>query len=318
VADSPAIYVLTGSDALLRDHWKKSLLDELLGDADRQLALSTFEPDAPLAEVLDTLRTPPLLGPPKRVVVVRDADTFISAHRDALAKCLANPPKSGVLLLLCANLDKRTRFAKALKPPVAKVIECNAPEGAALVQWIQQAAGQYGKTLAGPVSEMLATGIGSDLATLYNEIAKLATYVGDNPQITIDDVTAVVTASASPENFALVNALVAGDVARALDTLQSTLTVRGAEFAIMGQIAWHMRRAMQISAAVAEGQSPSAAMKTAKIWGNQQRDYQNLIQRRPLTKLRSDMRRLIATDLAMKSGQQAKPAMQQLLIALCS
>ncbi|MGA2265823.1 MAG: hypothetical protein ABSH10_05270, partial [Phycisphaerae bacterium] len=72
------VYVLVGHDAYLLDAARQRVLTAALDKADPQTCLGQHDGDAELAAVLDELRTLPLLGS-RRVVIVNPADEFVSA-----------------------------------------------------------------------------------------------------------------------------------------------------------------------------------------------------------------------------------------------
>ena len=294
---------------------RQQIVDQVLADADPQLCLSNFDSQVELSTVLDELRTLPFLAP-HRLVVISEAESFISAHRDALEKYLDSPSSTGTLVLMVSTWNKSTRLAKKL-PKVGELVTCDPPEGKQLSKWIADQAKQRGKKIQPAAVDMLAVSIGSDLAWLTNEIEKLATYAADRSEITTQDITDIVCASAAPEAFALSNAITAGNVQKALDCLSSAMTTRGAEFALLGQLAWHLRRALQVQQQVEQGANEFSAMKSARVFYGQ-REFAAMLKRRPRKKLQQDMRKLIAADLNMKSGAQSKSAMQQLIIELCT
>ncbi|MEE8296191.1 MAG: hypothetical protein V3R26_00005, partial [Hyphomicrobium sp.] len=101
------IYVVHGPEAYLKDHAVADVRQRALGADPDPLAYSHFGPSASLADVLDELRTLPLLSA-RRLVVVADADDFIKAHRAPLERYCAQPSTSASLLLICNTFDKRT------------------------------------------------------------------------------------------------------------------------------------------------------------------------------------------------------------------
>ena len=141
--------------------------------------------------------------------------------------------------------------------------------------------------------------------------------MGRRDTITLADVSALVTATAGPAAFALTDALTAGDAAGALTAMGGLLTVRGEEFRVLGLIGWHMRRVMRAHQMVAAGKGPDVAMKAVRVFYNRQQ-FANLLRRRPMNRLVSDFRRLLAADRAMKIGADAKTALQQLIVGLCA
>ncbi|NBB94511.1 MAG: DNA polymerase III subunit delta [Planctomycetes bacterium] len=311
---SNAIYVLHGKDAFLREDARKAIIHRLVGDADPQTCLATFDGEAALAEVLDELRTLPFLAS-HRVVIVREADAFVSANRETLEDYFENPSSSGTLILEVGAWPKNTKLAKKL-PAAGKLIECDSPQGGKLVTWIRKAGQRHGKVVDNAAAALLAEWVGNDLATLENELAKLACYVGNRETVTADDVTAVVAATAGPEAFAVTNAVIAGDIAAALRATFAALQTRGAEFALLGQLAWHVRRSLQAVQAIRAGQNRQSAIRAAKVFYNQ-REFEGMLKRRGERKLQQDMRRVLRADLGMKGGLAARAAMQDLVVQLC-
>src|SRR5687768_15703483 len=79
------IYVIFGAEAFLKREAMTQIVAQVLGDADPALALSEYDGggSVDLAAVFDDLRTLPFLTP-LRLVIVRDADTFITRCRQEL------------------------------------------------------------------------------------------------------------------------------------------------------------------------------------------------------------------------------------------
>ena len=110
------IYVIYGADAFLRREALVMITHLVLGGADEHLAFSDYEGDsANLADVFDDLRTPPFLAE-RRLVAVKDADSFITRHRQALETYVTAPSDVGVLVLICRSFPSNTRLAKAAFP----------------------------------------------------------------------------------------------------------------------------------------------------------------------------------------------------------
>ena len=315
MANPKPIYVLYGTDAYLRDAHRQEILTATLGDADPQTCVAVYEADAELAQVLDDLRTLPFLAP-RRAVVLRDADAFVSAHRDALEKYCQAPVETATLILQVSSWPKNTRLYKIIAG-VGEAIECSLPEKSNLRSFLNDAAKKRGKKIAPDAAELLTEWIGRDLAALDSELEKLSLYTSQRDTITLADVSALVTSTTGPAAFALADALTAGEPRAALAALGGMLTTRGDEFKTFGMIAWHLRRVMRASQMIAAGKSTDAAMKAARVFYNKPKFVQ-LLKRRPGAKLIGDFRKLLATDRAMKTGTPAPAALQDLVIGLCS
>jgi DNA polymerase-3 subunit delta len=90
--------VFSGGEAFLVRTALAALRRAVLGDEiDRDLALARFDAGAVrLSDVLDALSTAPLFGG-RRLVVVDDADAFVTRYRAALER-YADAPSSRALL----------------------------------------------------------------------------------------------------------------------------------------------------------------------------------------------------------------------------
>jgi len=308
------IYVLCGPDAFLRDSARRRVIADIIGDAHPQTCVSTFDgtTELELADVMDELRTPPLLSL-ARVVVVRDADLFVKNFRKHLEKYLSNPSGTGALVLIVKSFPAGTRLAKLINK-IGKIIPCSGPEKGGLSKWLVEAAARREKQIDPQARQLLGMWMGRDLAALDAELEKLSLYVGERETITVEDVGAVVTATAGPVAFAMVNAIRAGDQAGALKELNKALRVRGDELAALGLLAWHVRQCLEVQQAVAAGRRPDLGKMPYHIVKN----LIAMVRRRGRRKLQADMRSLIDADLGMKSGRGPKGALQELVIALCS
>ena len=301
------VYVLHGQDVFLQQRRCAELIDRPAEGDDagpyggsEGLAVAKFDASAGLSDVLDELRTAPLLAR-RRIVIVRDAGKFILEHAGTLVKYLASPTPTATLILLVESWPPKplkgqagkdaADALKALTQSVRKVGElvgCSAPSASALPGWISQAARARRKQIAPPAARLLAEWVGADMARLDGEIDKLAIYVGDRKEISTEDVSAVAVAAAGVKPFALTNAIDRRNVRAALTTLSAMLTSRGEEIRTLGMLAWGVRKTL------------SSAGRSARA-----------------DKARRDTRKLLAADLALKSGADPATTMQLLVMNLC-
>jgi DNA polymerase III delta subunit len=178
------VYALVGDDSFLQLQKLGQILRELGLDVQR----ADFDGEsAQLAEVLDELRSFAMFGSGK-LVVVRNADEFISRYREQLEDFLADPPQTATLVLRVASLPGNQRIAKLIAK-VGAVDKCDPP--ADLRRWIVDHARSIHKiTVAPDAAALLAEHIGADLGRLDNEMAKLALQV-ESGKVSADDVRGV-------------------------------------------------------------------------------------------------------------------------------
>src|SRR5947209_19266269 len=91
------VYVLFGDEDFLKRRVLAALLPALVGESDPDLAVSTYTGDkAEFSTVRNELDTLPFLSE-RRIIVIDQADPFVTRNRAALEKYVAAPSESGVL-----------------------------------------------------------------------------------------------------------------------------------------------------------------------------------------------------------------------------
>ncbi len=307
------VYVLEGSEPYLLDSHRRRIVADAIGQADPQVCVVSFDASAELFEVLDELRTLPFLAP-RRVVIVSDADAFVTAHRESLERYLKAPASSGVLVLMVSSFPSSTRLHK-LVGKIGQVIVCSISGPKDLMGRIIAAAETQGKQITRDAIELLLTCVGENLTALNVELEKLSTYVGERKRIGTEDVSAVVTGSAPPGAFALTNAITSADIPAALRALEKMLVTRGHGFKTLGMIGWHLRRAIGAKQNLERGATPREALP--HMPRQQINAFKNMLARRTIESFHLDFRRMIQADLEMKSGAEQKGTLQTLVIGLC-
>ena len=314
---SGGVYVVVGDDPYLVGRQVERLLDGWLAPDERALCLHQPDPDkVGVAEVLDELRTLPFLAP-RRVVVLRDADAFVSAHRQALERYLEEPSATGVLLLVVKSWPKSTRLAKKLAGSDC-VIEAGAVAPAKLAGWAAGCARQeHDKTLAREAAELLVEWTGDDPGRVAREVEKLAVYVGSRRTITADDVEALVGHNRVFGAFDVIGAMTAGQRTEAIGRLRRLFEAdRSAEYTVVGAFAYHFRRLFSARALLDAGQSPQQIAPRLKVWRRQEAFFQQA-RRLSLVQIGSVLAQLAHIDHGIKTGRTTAPvAMERLLMEL--
>ncbi len=252
------IYVLAGGDRYLKRLVLERLLGRLAGEDASDWSRSFYTGESEnLAEVFSELQTPALWGP-RRVIVVDDADGFVSRFRESLEK-LAGGSATAVLVLLVDKWASNTRLARAL--PGDAVIVCDPPKPRQLVPWfVARAENVHGKKISSDAAELLVELTGGDLGLLEQELAKLAVYVGSRDTITAQDVDDLVARNRVQTVWDILEAAGAGESYRAL-TILNQLLDRGQEpLAILAALSWQLRKVAQIARLLRQGWTEQQAL----------------------------------------------------------
>jgi DNA polymerase-3 subunit delta len=257
-------YVLSGDEEFLLYQVRRKLLAFLLPPAELELALVVFAGDqVAWSTVRNELETVPFVGP-CRIVIIEQADPFISAQRSALEQLVAQPSKTGVLILEARNFPENTRLAKAL-PDTAKIV-CKAPPAARLVTWCSEWVVQhYGKRLTSEAAELLVQLVGTNLGVLHQELDKLAVAVGSADTIPVAAVQRYISRSRAADVFRILDAIGAGQPAEALSILEELFSEGEDPLAILAPLSAQLRKLAAVARYVAQGQSLQQAMTAAGI-----------------------------------------------------
>jgi DNA polymerase-3 subunit delta len=217
-----------------------------------ELPFRTFDGEsAQWRDVSDELCTASLFGDGPRLVIVEDAEKFVTAHRDKLEDYAAKPAQ-GLLVLMLDSLPGNTRLAKEVEKS-GLAIECRVPasyrgktkvvDEKRVVKWlVERAKGEHGAKLETSAAEEMLDLVGPQLGLLDTELAKLVLYVEAGQPVTAELVRDIVGGWRTKSVWQLMDAAAEGNAGEALAALDKLLAMGEAPQALFGQIAWSLRR----------------------------------------------------------------------------
>ncbi|MFN0195591.1 MAG: DNA polymerase III subunit delta, partial [Planctomycetaceae bacterium] len=235
------VVALFGEDRFLKQHALAQLGKLLLGD-DAEFNLVKFPgAQAELRNVLDELRMVSMWGD-RRVIVIDDADDFVSQNRAQLEKYLEKPVAKSVLVLDVKRWPSNTRLAKSVES-VGLSLECSPLQGSSLIKWISETCrAEYEHDIAPAAVQLLVDLAGNSLAVLDQELSKLSSFVGDRKKIDVDDVHTLVGGWRAETTWDMLRAVNEGQIGRALHLLDKLLVAGEAPLKILGGIAFSFRK----------------------------------------------------------------------------
>jgi DNA polymerase-3 subunit delta len=312
-----SIYVIAGKEDSLVNQTCREMLDELVEPAQRATGLFKADPkEVEAADILDELRTAPFLTE-KRVVVIKDADDFVSQNRELLEKYFDNPCPTGILILTVNSWPGSTRLAKKL-PKVGNLVTVTQPKAWQLPgRLVQYTADAYSKRLNKDAAELLVELTGDDLIQLYGEIDKLALFADSEKTITIEHVEKLIGHNRLYNAFAVIDKCLTGDAGAAVERLRIMFASdRATEFTVVGAFAFHFRRMFNARVLLDKGIRPDEIVKRLQIWGNKDGFFAQL-RKMTLKQIGDGIQQLAEIDYAIKTGR-TKPqvAIEQLVLQL--
>jgi DNA polymerase III delta subunit len=212
------------------------------------------------ASITAAVRTLPMMAP-RRVVIVMQAEALLVPKRESEAALRAleeltalfeRPERQTTLVLVAAPLDKRIKMWKLLQKH-ATIVECGVIEDlAAAQQWIRARVTKEGVEIEPAAARLLAELAGfppqardkgpkGDVARLRGEVDRLLLYTLGQKKITVDEARQVVGPAVLQDDWAIANAIEAGQAPEALRQLALTLDAGAAPEKVLGQLAWLVR-----------------------------------------------------------------------------
>jgi DNA polymerase-3 subunit delta len=187
---------------------------------------------------------------PRRVVVLLQADTVLMPKRESevaaraleeFERLIAAPPRETTLVIVTGSVDRRSRVFKLLAKQ-AVLVECGVLESAADAErWIRNRVAAASAAIAPAGARLLAERCGPDVKRLRNDVERLLLYAMGQKTIELADVREIVGPAALQDDWAMTNAIEAGDGAAALRQLALMLEAGLPPEKVLGQLGWLVR-----------------------------------------------------------------------------
>lgn len=211
------VFLLVGAESGRKAAEAQRLLNDAVDESFADFDAETMDGNIATSDrILSAVATVPL-GEKKRGVLVKDTQQMDAEEQKRLASGLARIPGSGFLILHTGTpvvedgKTKRqsvvlTELANTVKK-VGQVVEFSLPKAEDLRDWISREAQSHGKKLSADAIALLTQLPDGDVSRLSTEVAKVAAYVGESPNIIGADVEAVLSRGPDDVIFKLCDAV---------------------------------------------------------------------------------------------------------------
>ena len=307
------VCVAFGDDLFLRRQVLLGIRHAVLQGDEGDFSLTSFEgPAAEFREVLEELTTIAMFGG-QRLVIVENADDFVSRYRQQLEDYVARPGRSGILLLDVRSWPGTTRLYKAVDGH-GLAVDCSAPAGPKLTRWLSDWAKQTHNCQLSPgATDLLVELIGPELGLLDQELAKLALMAGDDKKITPEMVQKLVGGWRAKTTWDMLDLALDGNVTEALRQIDRLLANNEVPIGLLGQISASLRRLAAATRLIL--QSEAAGRRIGVGPALEQAASRNSSSRRSKRQLRRLGRQrgrqlyhwLLEADLDLKGDSQMPP-----------
>ncbi len=305
--------VVAGEEAFLRREVIKIARRKILGDGDADYSLVTCDgTTATFVDVLRDVSTVALFGAGKRLVVVEQAETFLSQYRDKLEDYIAEPSVAGSLFLVLNSFPSNLRiYKKTVEKGV--VFDCKTLSRKVIAPWlIEWSKRRHNAVLNRESAEALVELVGDDLGILDQEIQKLVLLVNDGV-IDVRLVEANVGSQRQRKVWDLVDAALDGKTSEALRQLNKLLEAGEAPIAILAQMSATLRKlaaAAQLFAEADPTKPPmtvSTALDLVGVKPFVKAKTAEQLKKLGARRAKSLEQSLLQADLDMKGGSRSDP-----------
>jgi DNA polymerase III subunit delta len=199
--------------------------------------------------IVSAARTLPMMSP-RRVVIVAQADALLMPKRESEAALraleefetlLTSPEPLTVLVLVAGSLDRRSRLYKLLVKQ-ATIVECGVlVDRGDAERWVKNRVAAAGAQIDPAAARLIADRAGLDVQRLRGDVERLLLYAHGQASISAADVRELVGPAALQDDWAMTNAIEAGQGGEALRQLALLLDAGAAPEKVLGQLGWLVR-----------------------------------------------------------------------------
>ncbi|WP_437186599.1 DNA polymerase III subunit delta [Planctomicrobium sp. SH668] len=309
--ETASLVVLHGSERHLKSSTLTLLSRHLLGKTDDDsLGLMRFSgKDLEYKTIRDELQQVSMFSN-KKLVLIEDADDFITEFRASLENYAEKPSRRALLILDVKTWRKNTRLAKKVDAD-GIAIDCSELDGIKLENWlVQRAADEYGKKLGRDGASRMVELAGTGMGLLEQELSKLVAYVGDLPVISVDDVEKLVGGWRAETTWVMIDAIRDGNPAAALTALGKLIYAGEPSPKILGGINYVFRK----FAVAVEGSRQSGniqqALRDAGVFPRDVAAAEKYLRRIKRHRAEAILETLANADYGLKGGSRLPEALQ--------
>jgi DNA polymerase-3 subunit delta len=325
---STGMCAVYGDDAFLKAEVLGVLRAHVLQGEESDFGLSTFTGrEVRLRDIHDALATVSLFGTGQRLVIVEEADPFVSEFRSELEDYVAKPSR-GVLVLDVKTWPSNTRLAKAVAAG-GLAIQCDAPNARQMKSWLtQRAKSVHDLRLDAAAADLLLDLVPPELGILVQEVAKLSLLVDAKRVIDIELVQKNVGGWRTRATWDMVDAAADGRAADALAQLDRLITSGEKPHGLLPQLASTLRRFATavdlIDSAAADKRRLTTrdALAQAGVLPFKLADAERQLRQIGRRRAGQLTQSLLAADLAIKShnssDERARGELERLIVQLSS
>lgn len=328
-----SLVAVAGDDGFVKREAIGTVRQSLAGDGDELDWRALEGAQAEWRDVADSVGSRSLFGGGRPIVLIDDADTFVTRYRDQLED-FAGKKAAGVVILDVKSMPGNTRLAKAIAAG-GMLIACKTPDRGPEVakhrrnaaKWLTaRAKSIHEATLQADAVEVLFDLLPMSLGVIDQEVARLALLAGEGGIIDAALAREHVGGWRVRTAWDLVDAAADGRAADALGQLDRLLLAGEQPIGVLAQLGASLRKfaaaAAHVAATERGGGRPSlqASLKAAGFAPFKLADAERQLRQIGRARAIRLAERVLDADMAMKGHnsqpQRARVELERLILSL--
>ena len=246
------IYLFYGEEAYLKKDYKKKLKDACIDKEDtinfNQYEAKSVNPK----EIIDLSQTLPFFA--EHRLILLENTGFFKKSCDELAEYVPEIPETSILLFVEDEVDKRTKFYKAVKK-YGRVVEFARQNEKILEKWVLGKIKKENRQITPGALHLFFEKTGIDMENIASELEKLLCYTMNKTDITEDDVSQICTEQTSNRIFDMIKAIALKKQKEALDLYYDLLELKEPPMRILYLIVRQFNGILQVKDLMSRGVS---------------------------------------------------------------
>ncbi|MBW8060107.1 MAG: DNA polymerase III subunit delta [Solirubrobacterales bacterium] len=253
-----SLYLIAGTDGAKIDATRARLRARAEGDGGAA-ALQVFEPSegrgAPDHEALLAAIPAMSLTESRRYLLIDGVERWRDRQLKAVAAALDDLPPD-LTVVLIARAKAPAKLARAVKAAKGEIHTFEAPKARDMPPVLVGDAKRLGFRLEPAAARVLVERMGANPVRLGHELERLALWAGENGEVTTADLDAMVADTSEAAVWALSDALLERDPARALDVAERLISQGENVTGLIYGLASRLRKACTALAQLEDGVPP--------------------------------------------------------------
>jgi DNA polymerase-3 subunit delta len=257
-ADLASLYLIAGTDQAKIDATRARLRSRAEGDGGAA-ALEIFDASegkgSPDHEALLAAIPAMSLTESRRYLLVDGVERWRDKQLDAVAAALGDLP-ADLSIVLIARAKAPAKLVKSVRAARGEVHEFEAPKAREMPRVLVAEAGRLGFRLDPEAARILVDRMGANPTRLQHELERLALWAGDGGEVSAVDLEAMVADTSEAAVWALSDALLERDAAKALGIGERLISQGENVTGLVYGLASRQRKACEAASQLQRGTPP--------------------------------------------------------------